>query len=371
MILEMGIKERLAQESFSKEDLLVFLQTTGQDRKDLLEAASKRKILELGNKVFFRGLIEYSNRCSKDCYYCGIRRSNQKFDRYQIPDAEVLEAVRFAFENRYASLVIQSGEQSSKSFRKRISGLLEQIQSLTGGSMGITLSLGEQDRETLEEWFMLGANRYLLRVEASNPKLYELLHPSTKLHDYGQRVEQLRTLQEIGYQVGTGVMIGLPFQTLEDLAEDLLFFRDQKIDMVGMGPYIEHAETPLYRFRDQIPDRKERFDLSLKMIACLRLLCPDINIAATTAMQTLDPQGREKAVWVGANVIMPNLTPVKYREGYQLYADKPCLNEEASDCINCLEARLKMAGAVVGYGETGDSLKYLRRVKEQSDPVFL
>lgn len=356
----MKIKEIIRSPELNREDIILLLNCQGNDKHTLLRYASECKLKELGNKVYLRGLIEYSNVCSKDCYYCGIRSSNKSVDRYIVKSDEVLDAVRFAWENKYASIVIQSGERSSMNFVKDISRLLQEIRDMTKGELGITLSLGEQCRETLEEWFELGATRYLLRIEVSDPELYKKLHPNNYHHNYDKRVAQLGILREIGYQVGTGVMIGLPFQTIENLADDLLFFKNQKIDMIGMGPYIGHQNTPLYDNEAQLLSKHERFDLSLKMIAILRIICRDINIAATTAMQTLDKQGREKAIMVGANVIMPNLTPVKYREGYQLYEDKPCMDEEASECMNCLEARLHMVGAEVGYGERGDSLHYLR-----------
>ncbi len=355
------ISTLLNQKEFSRQDLIQLLTAEGDDRQALFGKAKEIKKKLIGNTVYFRGLIEYSNICKKDCYYCGIRLGNTKVARYEVDKEEVLDAVRFAWEERYASIVIQAGEVTSPSFTTRISELLADIRTMTNGELGITLSLGEQPREVLQEWYDLGATRYLLRIEVSNPELYLKLHPNNRTHDYTKRINQLQTLRTIGYQVGTGVMIGLPFQKLDDLADDLLFFKNQGIDMIGMGPYVEHEDTPLYEYRDQLLSKKERFDLSLKMVAILRILCPDINIAATTAMQTLDPQGREKAVMVGSNVIMPNLTPVKYREGYQLYEDKPCMDEEASECMNCLEARLHMAGAEVGYGLKGDSLHFVRR----------
>ena len=200
-----------------------------------------------------------------------------------------------------------------------------------------------------------------MRIETSNRDLYAKLHPNDSKHDYDQRLNCLKTLKKLNYQVGTGVMIGLPFQTLDHLADDLLFFRDFDIDMCGMGPYIEHEHTPLFQYGDQLLPLTERFDLSLKMIALLRIMMKDINIAATTAMQTIDPQGREKALKVGANIIMPNLTPIKYRESYLLYENKPCLDEEASECQKCLEARIHIAGDTIGYGEWGDSKHFRNR----------
>jgi biotin synthase len=276
-------------------------------------------------------------------------------------DEEVFEAVKYANENNFASMVIQAGEKSDKKFVSDIERLLKEIQKLSDGKLHITLSLGEQTKETYERWFTAGAHRYLLRIEVSNPELYEKLHPNDKHHDYNQRLSSLKTLRDVGYQVGTGVMIGLPFQTLGDLADDLIFFRDFDVDMVGMGPYIEHAATPLYQYRNELLPLTERFRLSLKMVAILRIMMKDINIAATTAMQTIDPQGREKALMVGSNVIMPNLTPVKYRQNYLLYENKPCIDEEAEDCKNCLDIRIAMAGDDVGYGEWGDSKHFKAR----------
>ena len=171
----------------------------------------------------------------------------------------------------------------------------------------------------------------------------------------------MKLLRKIGYNVGSGVMIGLPFQTIENLAGDLMFFRQMDIDMVGMGPYIEHEDTPLYEFRKLIKTKQERFDLALKMVAALRLLMPDINIAAATALQAIDPAGREKALTIGANILMPNLTPCDYRREYQLYEDKPCLDEDAELCRSCLEARIELSGCEIGYDEWGDSKHYKKR----------
>jgi len=363
------IDRLLGKSEFSHEDLVFLLGSMEGDRKALFAKAKAVKAEYVGNKVYFRGLIEYSNYCKKNCYYCGIRAGNSRYARYCMTDEEVLEAAMYAYDNNYASIVIQSGEQTNKRFISKIESILKQIHERTSGKMHVTLSLGEQSEETYLRWRTAGAHRYLLRIEVSNPDLYRKLHPDNKGHDYERRLEALRTLRKTGYQVGTGVMIGLPWQTLSDLADDLLFFRDFDIDMAGMGPYIEHTDTPLYRFRDQLMPLKERFDLALKMVALLRIMMKDINIAATTAMQTIDPQGREKALLVGANVIMPNLTPVKYRQDYLLYENKPCLDEEAEECKSCLEARIHMAGDTIGYGEWGDSKHYGQRSRNtQTNP---
>lgn len=349
--------------SLTRDDLLYLLNTSDKERLVLFEKARETKAAYVGKKVYFRGLIEYSNYCKKNCYYCGIRAGNSRYARYQMTDNEVMEAVDYACENDYASIVIQSGERSNKVFVNKIESLLKKIHHQTSGRIHVTLSLGEQSEETYRRWFEAGAHRYLLRIEVSNPDLYKKLHPNNATHDYQRRIDALNTLRKTGYQVGTGVMIGLPFQTLADLADDLLFFRDFDIDMAGMGPYIEHADTPLYQHREKLLPLKERFDLSLKMVSILRIMMKNINIAATTAMQTIDPQGREKALMVGANVIMPNLTPVKYRQDYLLYENKPCLDEEAEECKSCLEARIHMAGDTIGYGEWGDSKHFKDRIE--------
>ena len=355
------IEKILNSPEFSKEDLVYLLNTSNKERTTLFEKARTVKENQVGKKVYFRGLIEYSNFCKKNCYYCGIRVGNSRYARYRMTDDEVLEAVDYAFHNDYASIVIQSGEQTNRAFVSKIESLLQRIHKRTMGKIHVTLSLGEQSEDTYRRWFQAGAHRYLLRIEVSNPDLYLKLHPANRSHDYQHRLEALRILRETGYQVGTGVMIGLPFQTISDLADDLIFFRDFDIDMAGMGPYIEHADTPLYQYRDSLLPLQQRFDLSLKMVAILRIMMKNINIAATTAMQTIDPQGREKALMVGANVIMPNLTPVKYRQDYLLYENKPCLDEEAEECKSCLEARIHMAGDTIAYGEWGDSKHYSER----------
>ncbi|HNY03469.1 MAG TPA: radical SAM protein, partial [Bacteroidales bacterium] len=242
----------MKKEKFGKDDLVALLKSEGPDRLKLFEKAKEDKLQHVGNKVYFRGLIEYSNRCRKNCYYCGIRAGNRGYVRYRMTDEEVLEAVRYSWENQYASIVIQSGEQSGKSFIDRIESLLTEIRRMTAGKIHVTLSLGEQSIDTYRRWFEAGAHRYLLRIEVSNPALYRKLHPANAVHAYNHRITSLLNLRETGYQVGTGVMIGLPFQTLENLADDLLFFQTLDIDMCGMGPFIEHEDTPLFHYKDQL-----------------------------------------------------------------------------------------------------------------------
>jgi biotin synthase len=259
---------------------------------------------------------------------------------------------------------MQSGELQSEFITSRIENILKEIKKRTNGKLGITLSLGEQSEETYQRWFNKGAMRYLLRIEASNRELYAKLHPNDRFHDFDERLECLRALQRVGYQVGTGVMIGLPFQTLEHLADDLLWMQEMDVDMVGMGPYVEHPDTPLFQYHQNLRPITERFNLALKMTALLRILMKDINIAAPTALQAIDPLGREKAIKVGANIVMPNITPGTYRNDYKLYENKPCIDDAADDCKNCLEARIQLTGDEIGYGEHGNSKHFYRRKNE-------
>lgn len=361
------IQDILNKDEFTKADLVQLLSADETERKLVFEKAEAIKAEHVGNKVYYRGLIEFSNLCGKNCFYCGIRAGNKSTHRYEITEAEVLEAAKYAWDNKFGSIVIQAGERSGKKFTDRIEKIIRKVKEMSNGELGITLSLGEQSLETYQRWYDAGAHRYLLRIEVSNPELYPKYHPQNITHDYKARFECLHMLRKAGYQVGSGVMIGLPFQTIEDMADDLLFFKHHDIDMVGMGPYIEHEDTPLFKFKDQLLPKTDRFYLSLKMVAVLRILMKDINIAATTAMQAIDPMGREKAIKVGANIIMPNLTPTKYRNDYLLYEDKPCTDEDAEECKRCLEARIHMAGAKVGYGEWGDSKHFKKRNPDKNN----
>ena len=325
----------------------------------LYSEAYKVKKKTVGESVYLRGLVEISNICRKNCLYCGIRRDNLNTGRYELTSEEVLEAAAFAADQGYGSMVIQGGERTDSKFIDKITSLLVEIK--RRWPLGITLSLGEQTEDVYREWFEAGAHRYLLRIESSTKELYEKIHPVDAVHSYETRVQALRDLRKCGYQVGTGVMIGLPFQTAANLADDLLFFKEMDIDMCGMGPYLEHSETPLYAFRHMIPDQMRRLDLSLRMVALLRLLMPDINIAATTAMQAIVPDGRERAIMAGANVLMPNLTLSEVREEYQIYQNKPGVGEDAAISSSRTEQRLREMKIPIGYGQWGDSIHYRKR----------
>lgn len=320
---------------------------------ELFAAANVIKEKTIGKKVYLRGLLEISNICEKNCFYCGIRRGNPLANRYEISEDAIVESAGNAYEKGYGSICIQAGERHDEAFISKVTRIIRRIKEVSEGQLGITLSLGEQSLSVYKKWFEAGAHRYLLRIEASNPALYGKLHPAD--HSHAERVKCLGYLREAGYQVGTGVMIGLPWQTAGDLADDLLFMRDFDIDMVGMGPYLPHEDTPLTKICSSgevsIPSREERLELSLKMVALLRIMMPDINIAATTALEVLDPKGREKAILAGANIVMPNITPTAARGDYNLYDGKKNLTE--SPALGEIE---------IGYNQWGDSLRFKSRV---------
>lgn len=338
----------------SRESLAEALRSRDPEfNRALLDEAYRVKCETVGPEVYLRGLIEISNRCVKNCLYCGIRR-DVRCRRYELTEDEVLDAARTAAQQRFGSVVIQGGERTDRAFVEKITRLIRAIKALPTEAgdppLGITLSLGEQPREVYEEWFAAGAHRYLLRIESSNPDLYARIHPAD--HSFDRRLRALQELKECGFQAGTGAMIGLPWQTAEDLAGDLLFYKEFNAPMVGMGPYNPHPDTPLTRSGVPYPSEKERFLLGLKMIALLRLLMPDINIAAATALEVLDPRGRELGLLAGANVFMPNLTPEQQRRQYNLY-DRKAVGGQWSLGESLTDGKIR-----IGYGRWGDSLRF-------------
>jgi biotin synthase len=355
------ISDILNKDLLTRDDIIYLLNTKDEEKNILFQKSAEIKEKQVGNIVYYRGLIEFSNICGKNCNYCGIRSGNDNLERYSLSDEQILEAVKFAFENKYASVVLQSGELATAAFIDRIEKLLLKIKIVSNNKLGITLSLGEQTEETYLRWKEAGAHRYLLRIESSNPELYRKIHPDDGNHNFETRMNCLKFLRNAKYQVGTGVMIGLPFQTLSDLADDLIFMQKFDIDMCGMGPYIEHPDTPMFQYRHLLEPGEKRLEIALKMIAILRIMMKDINIAAATALQAIDPMGREKAIKVGANILMPNITPGKYRNNYKLYDNKPCVDDEPEDCTQCLETRVAMTGNKIGYGEWGDSKHFKKK----------
>lgn len=326
----------------------------------LFKSAFHKKRECRGEEIYLRGLVEISNICRKNCLYCGIRRENGSVVRYELSEEEIMREALFAKNAGYGSVVLQGGERTDDRFIERICRLSYDI---TAMGLGLTLSLGEQSREAYAEWAKNGAIRYLLRIESSNRRLYEKIHPSDNLHSYDTRVAAIENLKSCGYFTGTGVMIGLPGQTFEDLADDLLFFKRMEVDMVGMGPYIVHPDTPLSGSDLSMIDTEgESFEitderkllLSLKMIALLRLSMPWINIASTTALQVLNGSAREYGLLCGANIIMPNLTESDNRGNYQLYKGKPGLQDDAESTKSVLLENLQKFNIPVGWNKMGN-----------------
>ena len=359
------IEEILNKSNFDKTDLVSLLNANDSDTELIFKKAAQVKSEFIGNSTYFRGLIELSNVCTKNCFYCGIRKSNTNVKRYTVTDDEVLQAAKYALDRDWGSVVIQSGERQDSAFVSRIENLLTKIRSLSSQKIGVTLSLGEQSVETYEKWLNAGATRYLVRIETSNEELFYKIHPKDNLHNFELRKKTLLDLKKTGYMTGTGVMIGLPFQTIEDLADDLLFMKEYDIDMCGMGPYIEHEDTPLFEYKNLLMPVDERFKLTLKMIAVLRIMMKDVNIASATALQAINPDGREEGIRCGANVIIPNITPVKYHESYNLYKGKPQIVAETDEYIRQLELQIAEAGDTVGYGKLGDPIHFEKRKKER------
>ena len=342
----------------SRADLAFLLsRETPDDCARLYQAAYDLKARLIGRLVSIRGLIELGNHCAKNCFYCGIRAGNPHVARYRLSPDEVVRLATEAVPRGYASIVLQSGEIESEEQTTFIENCLHQLRPL---NLGITLSLGEQSDAVYQRWFEAGATRYLLRIESATPEIYARLHPAS--HSFTRRVACLRSLRRIGYQVGTGVMCALPAQTADDLARDVLFFGEIDADMIGMGPYLPHPDTPLgASSAAQTLSAAERLRLGLNLIATTRLYLHDVNIAATTTLQALADDGREQGLLAGANVLMPNLTDTRYRSNYQLYAGKPASDESADAAQKALDTRLAQLGEKIAYHTRGDSRHFFAR----------
>ena len=355
----------LTQTEFSHQDIVALLSLEEPDQMERLRRAAEAVTFQYcSNLVYYRGIVEFSNSCALDCHYCGIRRSNAKIKRFTLTKEEIVEAALWCAREGYGSVVLQSGERSDSGFINFVEDIVrtlktDSVSETLPQGLGITLCVGEQTPDTYRRLFDAGAHRYLLRIETTDPELFQRIHPDNQSLE--TRLTCLASLQDIGYQVGTGVMIGLPGQSLDMLARDVAFFRDFSIDMIGMGPYIRSEDTPLPG--SQNLDRAASFKLGLKMIAVTRLVCRDINIAATTALQALEPDGREQGITFGANVTMPNLTPTEVRTDYQLYDGKPCVNEGKGECRDCLLNRVRSVGRDVGFNAWGDSKHFAQRMR--------
>ncbi|MDD4816462.1 MAG: [FeFe] hydrogenase H-cluster radical SAM maturase HydE [Victivallaceae bacterium] len=324
------------------------------EQQELYAAAYEVKLRHTGNLVSLRGLIEMGNVCAKNCFYCGIRSGNKKVERFQLSLDEIENMALTAYRNNYGSVVLQAGEIESEARTEFVEEALRRIMKLSDGKLGVTLSLGEQTKSVYRRWREAGARRYLLRIESSTEAFYKMLHPSS--HSYRRRRRCLELLRELDYQVGSGVMVGLPGQTVGQLVHDIRFFRSADLDMIGMGPYLPHPDTPLGRDIAFTPEyRAKQLASGLKMIAVTRLYLHDVNIASTTALQALAPGGREAGLLAGANVIMPNITDAGHRKNYNLYVNKPDADNDL------LIENITAAGERINWGESGDSAHYFSR----------
>ncbi len=317
----------------------------GELRDYLFALAREDQQKYYGKDIYVRGLIEFTNYCKNDCYYCGIRKSNHNVHRYRLSDEEILNCCREGYDLGFRTFVLQGGEDPYYT-DERLVALLHEIKSRYP-DCAVTLSLGERSHESYQALFDAGADRYLLRHETANPEHYAKLHPADQ--SAAHRQQCLWDLKEIGYQVGAGFMVGSPYQTPENLAEDMLFLKELNPQMVGIGPFIPHHDTP---FADQSAGTLE---LSLFMLGLLRLMLPKALLPATTALGTIHPKGRELGVLAGANVIMPNLSPSEVRKDYLLYDNKICTGDESAQCRRCLESRMEAIGYHVVTAR-GDSL---------------
>lgn len=345
------------------DEILFWLRESNEARlADLWRMADDARQRHVGGEVHLRGLIEISNYCIRLCGYCGLRAPNRKITRYRMTREEIAACVRQGVTLGYGTVVLQSGEDPGIS-QESIVELVRWIRSET--PLAVTLSLGERGEGELAAWREAGADRYLLRFETSNERLYEQIHPA-RPGGPANRLGLLRGLRTLGYEVGSGVMIGIPGQTYEDLAGDIGLFAELDLDMIGCGPYVAHPDTPLgspnhravLAGDDQVPANEL---MTYKVIALARLVCPRANIPSTTALATLNRErGRELGLVRGANVVMPNLTPPRYRQLYEIYPGKACIQETAEACQSCLEGRIASLGRAVGSGR-GDSPNYRLR----------
>ena len=303
----------------------------------------------VGDEVHLRGLIEFSNICKNTCKYCGLNCYNKKLERYRLTEDEIIDFAKKGVEYGYRTIVLQSGEDAYFT-QDRMVHIIKEIKKM---DVALTLSLGEKSYEDYTAYKDAGADRYLIRIETTDVDLYHELHPKMS---YENRVECLKNLQKLGFETGSGCLVGLPNQTIESLANDILFFKENNFDMIGVGPFIPHPETPLWTGKDTKEDKEKRFKLSLRVMAVIRLLLKNINIPATTAMESINPNGRIIALQSGANVVMPNITEGDYRKKYEIYPDKICINDSPAHCRSCITGKITSIGRTISqdYGFRGE-----------------
>ncbi|MBP7211704.1 [FeFe] hydrogenase H-cluster radical SAM maturase HydE [bacterium] len=328
------IIEKVKTEHNLTKDEIITLLKEEKEQNLIFETANEVRKKYVGDDVHLRGLIEFSNFCKRNCLYCGIRHDNQKVTRYRLTEKQILDLAQKAKSYGYKTVVLQSGEDAYYTV-ERLKNIVSKIKEL---DLAITLSIGERKFEEYKTLKDAGADRYLIRIETTDKELYKKNDPNM---DWENRKRCLKDLGTLGYEVGTGCLVGLPDQTIESLADDILFFKEINADMIGIGPFIPDEDTPL-----KDADGGD-FYMALKVMAITRLILPDINIPATTAMETLNPNGRIIALQSGANVVMPNVTEGDYRKFYALYPGKICVNESPAQCVGCISEKITSIGRTI------------------------
>jgi biotin synthase len=342
----MKLSTILNKEIINKQEIVYLLLLSDDfEIKSLFSKADEIRRKYCGDEVHLRGIIEFSNHCDQHCLYCGLRLHNKDITRYRMNRDEILKTASFIFKAGIRTVVLQSGEDFFYDCDE-IDSIIKEIKSEL--DVAITLSLGERSFEEYKRWKVAGADRYLLKHETANPKLYSVYHQGDDLET---RLNHLRFLKSLEYQTGSGNIVGLPNQTLEDIADDLLLLKELKVDMASISPFIPSPQTPYGN------EAKANAELTLKAMAIARIVLKDVHIPATTALGTLDEIGRERGLKVGANVIMPNYTPNPYRQNYQIYPDKKCISDDPLACGSCLTLMIESLGRQVGKSK-GNSLKF-------------
>ena len=336
------LKKAKETHSLNEEEILLLLKDDSIN-DELFKAADEVREKYLGNYVHLRGLIEFTNICKRNCMYCGLRRDNKNLKRYRLKEDEIIDFAEKAVSYGYKTIVLQGGEDEHFT-KERMVNIIKKIKNL---GVALTLSLGEKTYEEYKAFKEAGADRYLIRIETTDKKLYEDMDPGMSFEN---RLKCLKDLGDLNYEVGSGILVGLPNQTLESIAKDILFFKEINADMIGIGPFIPNEDTPL---KDA---HGGNLTLSLKVMAITRLMLPDINIPATTAMESLNPNGRVIALQSGANVVMPNVTEGEYRKLYALYPGKICTGDTPAHCRGCITGKITGIGREIsdGFGFRGN-----------------
>ena len=344
-----GLIDKLEQDrDLNDEELTSVLLCDEPHFRDYLsERARSVRESVYGKAVYVRGLIEFTNHCRNNCFYCGIRCGNKNVERYRLNEEEILSCSDLGYELGFRTFVLQGGEDPYFTDERMVS-IIRKLKERHPDT-AVTLSIGERERESYQQLYDAGADRYLLRHETADKNHYEQLHPANM--SYEHRMQCLRDLHEIGFQVGCGMMVGSPGQRIEHLLKDLRFIQSFKPEMVGIGPFIPHHDT---KYAEEQPGS---VDLTLRLLSVIRLMLPEVLLPATTALGTLDASGREKGLTAGANVVMPNLSPVDVRKKYLLYDNKICTGDEAAECIRCMSMRVARAGYQI-VESRGDHIRY-------------